>query len=38
MDNLLNSSQAKQVELHMAMGEALLNCALGEKSTASSSS
>ena len=38
MDKLLNSSQAKQVELHMAMGEALANCALGEKSTASSSS
>ncbi len=35
MQKLLDSSQAKQIELHMAIGEALVNCALGKKSTAS---
>jgi proteasome component ECM29 len=35
MHKLLNSAQAKQFELHMAIGEALVNCALGHKSKAS---
>ena len=35
MDILLNSAQAKQIELHMAFGESLLNCALGTNSSAS---
>jgi proteasome component ECM29 len=34
MYKLLNSAQAKQFELHMAIGEALVNCALGSKSRA----
>jgi proteasome component ECM29 len=34
MQKLLNSSQAKQVELNMTIGEALVNCALGKKSRA----
>lgn len=32
MQMLLNSSQAKQIELHMSIGEALANCALGKRS------
>lgn len=32
MQKLLDSSQAKQIELHMAIGEALVNCALGSRS------
>lgn len=36
MQKLLNSSQAKQMDLHMSIGEALVNCALGKRSTASS--
>jgi len=36
MQRLLDSSQAKQIELHMSIGEALINCALGSRSTASS--
>jgi hypothetical protein len=35
MQKLLDSSQAKQIELHMAIGEALVNCALGNRSDAS---
>lgn len=35
MQKLLDSSQAKQIELHMAIGEALVNAALGKRSTAS---
>ena len=35
MQKLLDSSQAKQIELHMAIGEALVNCALGKSSNAS---
>ena len=35
MQKLLDSSQAKQIELHMAIGEALVNCALGTKSDSS---
>jgi len=35
MQKLLESSQAKQIELHMAIGDSLVNCALGKKSTAS---
>ena len=35
MQKLLDSSQAKQIELHMAIGEALANCALGTRSDAS---
>ena len=34
MQKLLDSSQAKQVELHMSIGEALANCALGRYSMA----
>jgi proteasome component ECM29 len=34
MQKLLDSSQAKQVELHMALGEAIVNCALGKRSNA----
>ena len=34
MQKLLNSSQAKQIELNMTIGEALVNCALGKKSRA----
>ncbi len=34
MQKLLNSSQAKQIELHMSIGEALANCALGGRSLA----
>jgi len=34
MQKLLNSSQAKQIELHMSIGEALANCALGHRSLA----
>lgn len=34
MQKLLNSSQAKQIELHMSIGEALANCALGKRSLA----
>jgi proteasome component ECM29 len=37
MQKLLDSSQAKQIELHMAIGEALVNCALGNKSNAGQS-
>ena len=36
MQRLLDSSQAKQIELHMSIGEALANCALGNKSLACS--
>ena len=36
MQKLLDSSQAKQMDLHMSIGEALVNCALGKRSTASS--
>lgn len=32
MQKLFESSQAKQIELHMAIGEALVNCALGSRS------
>lgn len=35
MYRLLNSSQAKQFELHMAIGDALVNSALGPRSNAS---
>jgi proteasome component ECM29 len=35
MVKLLNSSQAKQIELHMAIGEALVDCALGKSSKSS---
>jgi len=35
MVKLLNSSQAKQIELHMAIGEALVDCALGKLSKSS---
>jgi proteasome component ECM29 len=35
MIKLLNSSQAKQIELHMAIGEALVDCALGKLSKSS---
>ncbi len=35
MHKLLNSAQAKQFELHMAIGDALVNCALGHASKAS---
>ncbi len=35
MHKLLNSAQAKQFELHMAIGEALVNAALGSGSKAS---
>ena len=34
MQKLLDSSQAKQIELHMAIGEALVNCALADRSDA----
>lgn len=34
MQKLLDSSQAKQIELHMAIGDALVNCALGHRSDA----
>lgn len=34
MEKLLNSSQTKQIELHMTLGESLVNCALGSKSAA----
>lgn len=34
MQKLLDSSQAKQIELHMAIGEALVNSALGPRSDA----
>lgn len=35
MQKLLDSAQAKQIELHMAIGDALVNCALGKNSNAS---
>lgn len=34
MQKLLDSAQIKQIELHMTLGESLINCALGKKSTA----
>ena len=34
MQKLLDSAQIKQIELHMTLGEALVNCALGDKSPA----
>jgi proteasome component ECM29 len=34
MQKLLDSAQIKQIELHMTLGEALVNCAMGNKSPA----